>query len=164
MTWPWIFNIRWLYRHQRYNVIIQQCRPQHICSWLRILQHTPGLISHPIAYFKLPSFNEQLASDVPHVLRRYSNDVQSVHKAGLSVRNMLWRCLSVLRCVQRKSRSRKRGRGWPLECCACDAGLVGGQCLLKGVVYAMCCTLCEGLYIGETAPPATSLCWALPRR
>ena len=40
-----------------------------------------------------------------------------------------------------------------MECRACDAGLVGGQCLLKGVVYAMCCTLCKGLYIGETARP-----------
>ena len=43
--------------------------------------------------------------------------------------------------------------GRPMECRAYDAGLVGGQCLLKGVVYAMCCTLREGLYIGETARP-----------
>ena len=38
-------------------------------------------------------------------------------------------------------------------CRACDAGLVGGNCMLQCVVYTMCCTVCGARYIGETQRP-----------
>ena len=88
-----------------------------------------------IACLKLPYFNEQLASDVSCVLQHYSSDVRLVHKSGcLSLNMLVMSSFSVAACPRQEQRSRKRGRGLPMACRECDAGLVAGQCLLKGVV------------------------------
>ena len=42
----------------------------------------------------------------------------------------------------------------PSTCRACDAGISHRKCVLKGVIYSMCCTVCDDLYIGETGKPA----------
>ena len=50
--------------------------------------------------------------------------------------------------------SQKKEKGRPPECCACDAGMSHHECVLKGVVYSMRCTVCDDFYIGETRKPA----------
>ena len=55
------------------------------------------------------------------------------------------------RDVQRAKEN--RGRGKPMVCRACDAGMKNGECLLKDVVYCMSCTVCGDLYVGETGRP-----------
>ena len=40
-------------------------------------------------------------------------------------------------CPMEGQRSRMRGSGRTLECRASAAGMIGGQCLLKGFVYTM---------------------------
>ena len=68
---------------------------------------------------------------------------------------MLVRSSSSVRvCPRDEQRARvKRRRGRPMECRACDAGMVNGQCTVKDVVYCMSCTLCGELHVGETERP-----------
>ena len=51
---------------------------------------------------------------------------------------------------ERYLRKEKKGRGRPVECRACDAGIASGQCMSKNVVYSVFCALCEAEYVGET--------------
>ncbi|XP_065194972.1 uncharacterized protein LOC135826269 [Sycon ciliatum] len=104
---------------------------------------------------KLPFINDSLAARVSRRVRKFSPHVRVVFVSGPSLKDMLVRSSSAVRvCPREKQRSEvKRGRGRPMECRACDASMVDSQCLVKGVVYCMSCTLCAELYVGETERP-----------
>ena len=104
---------------------------------------------------KLPFINDSLAARVSRRVRKFSPHVRVVFVSAHSLKDMLVRSSSAVRvCPREKQRSVvKRGRGRPMECRACDASMVDSQCLVKGVVYCLSCTLCAELYVGETARP-----------
>ena len=105
---------------------------------------------------KLPFVHDRLGRDVSRVVRRQFKDVRVVFTSGPSLRDMLVRSSSYpFVCPREKRRlSQKKEKGRPPECRACDAGMSHRQCVLKGVVYSMRCTVCDDLYIGETGKPA----------
>ena len=76
--------------------------------------------------------------------------------SGPSLRDMLVRASSTpavcLRDEHKKEyiSSGRRKPGRPREYRACDTGLSDGQSMEKNVVYCMSCSICDGLYIGET--------------
>ena len=101
---------------------------------------------------KLPFVNDRLARRIRQTVRSFSKDVRVVFFAGRSLKDMLVSStFGVGECPKVAYKNRKkRGRGRPPECRACDAGMSNGQCLAKNVVYSMCCSLCAAEYVGET--------------
>ena len=99
---------------------------------------------------KLPFVNDRLARDVRRTVRSFSKDVRVVFQSGRSLRDMLVSSsLSRPECPKEVYKKR-RGRGRPVECRACDAGMESGQCLSQDVIYSMLCALCAEEYVGET--------------
>ena len=45
---------------------------------------------------------------------------------------------------------KKRGRGRPAECRACDGGMKHDACMSKDVVYSLKCAVFQEEYVGET--------------
>ena len=121
-------------------------------KWRRGTKHKKN---NKRSIIQLPFINDQLASDVSRKVRRYSRDVRIVYTSGPSLKDMLVKTsISKPLCPREEQRRRpKGGPGRPAECRACDAGLVNGQCVLKGVVYSMSCVVCGDVYIGETERP-----------
>ena len=99
---------------------------------------------------KVPFVNDDLARDVRRTVRAYDRDIRVVFQRGRSLRDMLVSSnLDRPECIRAVSQ-RKKKRGRPHECRACDAGMEDGKCMAKDVVYSMFCTLCDAEYVGET--------------
>ena len=104
----------------------------------------------PSLIIRLLFISDRLSKDVRRTVRSYSRDVRVVFESGPSLRDMLVSSSSSRPECPREVYRRKKTRGRPVECRACDAGLRGGQCVRKGVVYSMFCFLCSAEYVGET--------------
>jgi len=104
---------------------------------------------------KVPFINDVLAGKVSRRVRHYSKDVRIVFTSGPSLKRSLVRSsLCTPTCPRDEQKAReKRGRGRPMVCRACDAGLKKNMCVCKNVVYSMQCTICHELYVGETERP-----------
>ena len=99
---------------------------------------------------KLPFVDDHLATAVRRTVRSYAKDIRVVYQSGRSLKDMLVSSrLDRPECPREVSRRRKR-RGRPCECRACDAGLQDGRCTDSNVVYTMRCSVCNDEYIGET--------------
>ena len=104
---------------------------------------------------KLPFISDRLSREVSGIVRKSKLDIRIVFSSGSSLKDMLVRSsFSLPICPREEQIARqKKLRGRPCECCACDAGLVGGQCVRMNVVYSMSCAVCGELYVGETERP-----------
>ena len=92
---------------------------------------------------KLPFVNDCLARDVRQTVRLFRKDVHVVFPSGRSVKDMLVSSsFGQPECPRDVSRREKPGRGRPMICHACDAGMSNGQCLPKNVVYIRCIMEC----------------------
>ena len=99
---------------------------------------------------KVPFINDDLARDVRRAVRSYDKKIRVVFQRGLSLKDMLVSSsLNHPECPRVISQ-RKKKRGWPCECRACDAGMKDGQCIAKDVIYTMSCSLCDADNVGET--------------
>ena len=107
------------------------------------------------AIVKLPFVNDQLSRDLSRVVRRYRKDVRIVFSSSGSLKSLLVSSSSSKPVCPREKQRRKvkKGRGRPMECRACDAGMKAGQCVAKGVVYSLLCSQCGEEYVGETERP-----------
>ena len=98
---------------------------------------------------KLPFISDRLSQEVSGIVRKSKLDIRIVFTSGSSLKDMLVRSLfSLPVCPREEQVARlKKLRGRPCECCACDAGPVGGQCVRKNVVYYMPCAVCCILHV-----------------
>ena len=83
-------------------------------------------------------------------MRSFSKDVRVVFQSGRSLRDMLVSSSLSRPESPKEVYKKRRGRGRPVECRACDAGMESGQCLSQDVIYSMLCALCAEEYVGET--------------
>ena len=105
-----------------------------------------------MSVIKLPFVDDQVSRQLRQTVRSYCKDVRVVFVTGASLKDRLVSS-SLDRPVCPKevySKKKQKGRGRPVECRACDAGILGGRCLLRNVVYSMFCSLCGQEYVGET--------------
>ena len=100
---------------------------------------------------KLPFVDDHHARSVRQAVRSFSKDVRVVFCAGRSLKDMLVSSSFGCRECPKERYEKKRTRGRPPECRACDAGIRGGECMMKNVIYSMFCSECNAEYIGETA-------------
>ena len=89
----------------------------------------------------LPYISEAVSYHVRKVVRRSGIKIGIVQNSGPTLRSILTRpALDPPRCPGRS------------DCLACQAGLEG-RCTIKNIVYRLTCTLCSGIYTGETKRP-----------
>lgn len=106
------------------------------------LRPRPHRRSPPEGVLTLPYISEPILHQVRRAVARSGLNLRIAQTSGQTLRSILTRsALEKPPCPGRR------------DCPACLAGLQGGRCATKNVVYRLKCTLCSECYIGETKRP-----------